>query len=482
MTGTEKDDEGRLIAGRYRLQRRIGGGAMGVVWLAKDELLDRTVAVKQLLLSPNLSKEDAEHARKRSSREARIAARLQHRHAITVFDVADDDGLPVLIMEYLPSRSLSEVQSDRGALPPAEVARIGAQAAHALAAAHDAGIVHRDVKPGNILLGDDGITKITDFGISKATDDGTLTGSGSFAGTPAYLSPEAARGEKPSPASDVFSLGATLYTIVEGRFPYGETENQMAMLYAAAAGRFNPPQKAGPLTEPLNRMMRLDPAERPTMAEVAAELEEISRSARERSRPVLLYAGIAVVLLVAAVVTTVLVLKPWGGKVNDNAANGASTSATASSAQPGPAPAESGGKSGSPNSGPSSPPQSSPSAPQPTGGTSATGVVGGDTSSAVQTVTTYYSIMPGNPDLGWTMLGPALQAQGKAEYANWWSKASDLKVVTPAHEIGQNLVEIVFEYTYSGGRFREIHDLGMINQGGRYLINTDKNVGSRQIS
>ncbi|TVT27206.1 serine/threonine protein kinase [Amycolatopsis rhizosphaerae] len=476
MTGTEKDDKGRLIAGRYRLQRRIGGGAMGVVWLAKDELLDRTVAVKQLLLSPNLSKEDAEHARKRSSREARIAARLQHRHAITVFDVADDDGLPVLIMEYLPSRSLSEVQTDRGALPPAEVARIGAQAAHALAAAHDAGIVHRDVKPGNILLGDDGTAKITDFGISKATDDGTLTGSGSFAGTPAYLSPEAARGEKPSPASDVFSLGATLYTIVEGRFPYGETENQMAMLYAAAAGRFNPPQKAGPLTEPLNRMMRLDPAERPTMAEVAAELEEISRTARQRRRPVLLYAGIAVVLLVAAVVTTVLVLKPWGGKVNDNAANGVSTSATASSAaQPGPTATD------NPSPKPSSPSSQPPSSSQASSSSSATGPAGGGGSSAVQTVATYYSIMPGNPELGWTMIGPELQKKTKAVYLSWWSTVSELKVTVPAREVGANTVEITFEYTVSGTRYLETHDLGMINQGGQYLINTDGVASSRKI-
>lgn len=329
MTGTETQDEGRLIIGRYRLERRIGGGAMGVVWLAKDELLDRTVALKQLLLPATLNEEETEHARKRSAREARIAARLQHRHAITVFDVADDDGMPVLVMEYLPSQSLAEVLNARGPLPPAEVARIGSQAAHALAAAHEAGIVHRDVKPGNILLGEDGTAKITDFGISRAADDGTLTGSGAFAGTPAFLAPEAARGEKPTAASDVFSLGATLYAIVEGRFPYGDSENQMALLYAAAAGRFSPPQKAGPLTDLLNRMMSFAPEDRPTMAAAAAELEKIvAPVVRDRRRTAVVWASVAAVVVIAAIVTTVLLVNRGSGE------NNAAPPATSSAAQP----------------------------------------------------------------------------------------------------------------------------------------------------
>ena len=214
-------DEGRLVAGRYRVQRRIGSGAMGVVWECVDERLHRTVAVKQLLLQPGLDPGEAEEARQRAMREGRIAARLQHSNAISVYDVAEDEGQPVLVMEYLPSTSLAAMMSDHGPLPPREVARIGAEVASALGAAHAAGVVHRDIKPGNILLGDNGQVKITDFGISRAQGDVQVTKTGMLAGTPAYLSPDVAMGQEPTPASDVFSLGATLYAAIEGHPPFG---------------------------------------------------------------------------------------------------------------------------------------------------------------------------------------------------------------------------------------------------------------------
>ncbi|WP_433870220.1 serine/threonine-protein kinase [Saccharopolyspora sp. CA-218241] len=179
--------EGRLIAGRYRLEQRIGSGAMGVVWRAVDERLHRTVAVKLLIVQPGYTPEETEEARQRTMREGRIAARLQHQNAIVVFDTAEDEGQPVLVMEYLPSQSLATVISEHGVLPPMQVAKIGLQVAGALAAAHMAGIVHRDLKPGNILLGDNGMAKITDFGISRAIGDVAVTKSGILAGTPAYL-------------------------------------------------------------------------------------------------------------------------------------------------------------------------------------------------------------------------------------------------------------------------------------------------------
>jgi serine/threonine protein kinase len=257
-------DGGRLVAGRYRLVHRIGTGAMGVVWTAHDERLNRTVAVKRLLLQPGLPPEEQAEAVARCMREGRIAARLQHPNAISVFDVVDEDGAPCLIMEYLPSKSLAMVMAEQGPLPPREVARIGAQSAAALAAAHAAGIVHRDVKPGNILLGDDGTVKITDFGISRASDDVTVTKTGMIAGTPAYLAPEAAVGQEPTPASDVFSLGSTLYAAVEGEPPFGLTENTLQLLHAVAAGRINPPQQSGPLTRVLIAMLQADPDNRPT--------------------------------------------------------------------------------------------------------------------------------------------------------------------------------------------------------------------------
>ncbi|MBB5895062.1 protein kinase [Kutzneria kofuensis] len=258
--------DGRVVAGRYRLGRRIGSGAMGVVWQAHDELLYRTVAVKQLLLQPGQTEADAEEARRRAMREGRIAARLQHPNAVAVFDVVDEgDGMPWLVMEYVPSRSLSAVLEEQGTLPPQEAARIGMHVASALAAAHAAGIVHRDVKPGNVLLGDDGTVKITDFGISRAQGDSTVTATGMLAGTPAYLAPEIAKGHDPTPSSDVFSLGATLYAAVEGVPPFGLSDNPLALLHKVASGQIEPPRQAGPLTQPLLSLLSSEPTERVTM-------------------------------------------------------------------------------------------------------------------------------------------------------------------------------------------------------------------------
>ncbi|MEJ2854619.1 MULTISPECIES: serine/threonine-protein kinase [unclassified Saccharothrix] len=269
-------DDGRLVAGRYRLGRRIGSGAMGIVWQAHDERLHRTVAVKQLLLQPGLAESDTDEAKRRAMREGRIAARLQHPHAIAVYDVAEDDGQPWLVMEYLPSRSLSTVLSERGTLPPREVASIGSQVASALAAAHNAGIVHRDIKPGNVLLGNDGTVKITDFGISRATGDVTVTATGMLAGTPAYLAPEVAKGYDPGPPSDVFSLGSTLYAAIEGMPPFGLNENTIALLHQVASGKVTPPKQAGPLTALLMRLLRAEPEDRPTMAEAKEALAAVA--------------------------------------------------------------------------------------------------------------------------------------------------------------------------------------------------------------
>ncbi|HEX5120671.1 MAG TPA: serine/threonine-protein kinase [Pseudonocardiaceae bacterium] len=267
-------EQHHLVAGRYRLGERVGVGAMGVVWRARDERLRRTVAVKQLLVQPGLDAEQADEARQRAMREARIAARLQHVNVVVVYDVAEDDDQPWLIMEYVPSRSLATALRD-GPLTPFAVAGIGAQAAAGLAAAHEVGVVHRDVKPGNVLLGDDGLVKIADFGISRAMDDVTLTATGLLTGTPAYLSPEMAKGETPAPPSDVFSLGATLYAAVEGTPPFGVHENPLALLHKVAGGRVRPPERAGPLTEPLMDLLRADPADRPTMHEARAELSAL---------------------------------------------------------------------------------------------------------------------------------------------------------------------------------------------------------------
>ncbi|MBB3083571.1 serine/threonine-protein kinase [Geodermatophilus sabuli] len=267
---------GRLVAGRYRLVSRIGGGGMGAVWLGRDELLGREVAVKQVLPPAGADAAAEEQQRQRALREGRIAARLSHPHAISVYDVALEGGAPWLVMEYLPSRSLAEVVHDDGRLSVDQVAQVGAQVADALAATHAAGIVHRDVKPANILIGQgprvEGLVKITDFGISHAAGDVTLTQTGQITGTPAFLAPEVAQGAEMSPESDVFSLGATLYTCLEGQPPFGMDDNPLRLLHRVAAGGPVPPRRAGSLTGPLTRMLDDDPARRPTMAQVRDEL------------------------------------------------------------------------------------------------------------------------------------------------------------------------------------------------------------------
>ncbi|MFC3893799.1 serine/threonine-protein kinase [Lentzea rhizosphaerae] len=266
------------LGDRYVLLDQLGAGAMGVVWRARDELLHRDVAVKQLLLN-EVQPNEFHEAVQRAMREGRIAARLQHPNAIAVYDVVVDNGKPCLVMEYLPSRNLSAVLDERGPMPPMEAARIGSLAASALAAAHGAGIVHRDIKPGNVLIGRDGAVKITDFGISRALGDVAVTKTGMLAGTPAYLAPELARGAEPASPSDVFSLGATIYAMTEGEPPFGKSTNDLGLLYKVARGETRPPMRSGPLTGLLVRMLANEPSQRPTAAQAVEELKAIASGA-----------------------------------------------------------------------------------------------------------------------------------------------------------------------------------------------------------
>ena len=279
MAMSAPDDTPR-IGNRYRLEQRIGAGAMGAVWRGTDELLNRTVAVKELLGAaepPTVAGGDAlEESRQRLMREGRIGARLQHPHVISMFDVVVHDDRPWLVMEYLPSKSLAALLTEKGPLEPRVVAEIGRQVADGLAAAHAAGVVHRDVKPGNVLIAEDGRVKLTDFGVSRAVDDVQLTRTGLIAGTPAFLSPEVARGQEPTAASDVFALGATLYAAVEGRPPFGLDDNAYALLHKVATGHVDPPQQAGPLTALLMRLLSDDPAERMTASQARDELAPIA--------------------------------------------------------------------------------------------------------------------------------------------------------------------------------------------------------------
>ncbi|MFE3290051.1 serine/threonine-protein kinase [Rhodococcus sp. NPDC059234] len=272
-----------LVAGRYRLRSKLGGGGMGSVWLAHDTLLDREVAIKQVVSTAGLTEEAAQEIRARAMREGRIAARLSHDHAIAMYDVALESGEPWLVMEYLPSRSLAQALNLTEALPPLQVAQIGAQVADALAEAHAAGIVHRDIKPGNILIADRGraagTVKISDFGISRAKGDAQLTRAGVITGTPAYFAPEVARGDDPTEASDVFSLGATLYTATEGQPPFGIDDNTIALLHKVAKAEIMRPVHSGDLTDVLLHLLEPDPARRPTMAQARDLLAQVAAGA-----------------------------------------------------------------------------------------------------------------------------------------------------------------------------------------------------------
>ena len=264
-----------LLAGRYRLVKPLASGGMGSVWEARDEVLQRPVAVKRLLNQPGLSPRDAEDAVNRAMREARITARLHHPNAVPVYDVVEQDGRPCLIMQYVPSQSLQHLLTEHEVLPAATVAGIGADIAAALAAAHLAGIVHRDVKPSNVLITEDGTAKLTDFGVSHAVGDVSLTSTGMVTGTPAFLSPEVARGASSNAASDVFSLGATLYAALEGQPPFGSGDNAMATLHRVASGKILLPRRSGPMTPLLSRMLATDPAERPSIVDVRNTLSAL---------------------------------------------------------------------------------------------------------------------------------------------------------------------------------------------------------------
>jgi serine/threonine protein kinase len=280
---------GLLVGERYELRSQIGVGAMGAVWLAQDQRLDRAVALKQVVLEPGLDHRQATEARQRILREGRIAARLQHPHAVSIYDVAVHEGEPWLVMEYMPSRSLAAVLTEDGLLCDWEAARVGLQLADALDAAHEAGIVHRDVKPGNVLIGQNGTAKLVDFGIARASGDVTVTQTGVLTGTPDYFAPEVARGAKPTPEADIFALGATLYICVEGQPPFGTNTNALTQLQVVADGAIRAPRQAGRLTPVLRRLLALEPADRPTAQEAAELLRAVGYEAGEpapRRRPV----------------------------------------------------------------------------------------------------------------------------------------------------------------------------------------------------
>jgi eukaryotic-like serine/threonine-protein kinase len=272
----------RLIAGRYRLAQAIGRGGMGTVWRARDESLSRVVAVKEIVWLPHLSDAEREVARHRAVREAQVTARLNHPNVVRIYDIVEEEGRPWIVMELLPYRSLRDILQDDGPLAPAQAAKVGLGVLAALRAAHAEGVLHRDVKPANILISDEGRVLLTDFGIARAADSPSLTTSGMIAGSPPYISPERAHGGQAGPPGDLWGLGASLYAAVEGRPPF-ERDGVLASLTAVVNDDQDPGSHAGPLWPVITGLLRKDPVERLDAAQTERMLWHVAANGRTAS-------------------------------------------------------------------------------------------------------------------------------------------------------------------------------------------------------
>ncbi|MFF8591330.1 serine/threonine-protein kinase [Streptomyces sp. NPDC015220] len=271
---TRQDNSERLLAGRYRLGDVLGRGGMGTVWRAQDETLGRTVAVKELRFPSNIDEEEKRRLITRTLREAKAIARIRNTSAVTVFDVVDEDDRPWIVMELVEGKSLAEVIREDGLLKPRRAAEVGLAVLDVLRSAHRQGILHRDVKPSNVLIAEDGRVVLTDFGIAQVEGDPSITSTGMLVGAPSYISPERARGHKPGPAADLWSLGGLIYASVEGSPPY-DKGSAIATLTAVMTEPLEEPKNAGPLRDVIYGLLNKDPAKRLDDAGARAMLKAV---------------------------------------------------------------------------------------------------------------------------------------------------------------------------------------------------------------
>jgi serine/threonine protein kinase len=521
-----------LIADRYRLRHVVGSGGMGVVWEAWDERLERRVALKQLHRQSGASTAEAELANRRAMREARLTARLNHPHAVPVYDVVEQEGQLWLIMQFIPSITLAELIKAGGPLQPDEAAQVGAEAGSALAAAHAVGIVHRDVKPGNILIADDGTALISDFGIAHALGDATLTARGLVHGTPAYLAPEVARGGEADFASDVFSLGATLYSAVEGTPPFGTDENSIALLHRVASGQFPSPQRSGALTSLIVDMLSADPEARPSMKTVADNLAQLAtgtpssasgetltpsapgqattggaggqglskthyltqsgpdsmttpapgnsdhRSPEPPRRRGIAAAVAIVALLAIGILVTALLMddrtgSPTAGSSPSSSAAPQSTSPTTAPQSATPSASSTLRRDPSPTATARTSARTPSKIPSPT---TAPPVQGTPTAAQLrQAITGYYALMPRNTDAAWPRMTASYQtnhAGGRQAYQRFWDAINKI-TVSGVRGTPPSSAQATITYYFQDGRVvRERTAYGLVDDGGRLKINS----------
>lgn len=279
----QRDKEDRLLAGRYRLGAVLGRGGMGTVWRAVDETLGRTVAVKELRFPSAIDEDEKRRLITRTLREAKAIARIRNNGAVTVYDVVDEDDRPWIVMELIEGKSLAEAIREDGTLTPRRAAEVGLAILDVLRQAHREGILHRDVKPSNVLISEDGRVVLTDFGIAQVEGDPSVTSTGMLVGAPSYISPERARGHKPGPPADLWSLGGLLYASVEGCPPY-DKGSAIATLTAVMTEPLDPPKNAGPLEEVIYGLLARDPEQRLDDAGARALLNDVI-NAPERPVP-----------------------------------------------------------------------------------------------------------------------------------------------------------------------------------------------------
>ncbi|MFI1065600.1 MULTISPECIES: protein kinase domain-containing protein [Streptomyces] len=279
---SDQSNSDRVISGRYRLLEPIGRGGMGTVWRARDEVLAREVAVKEVRAPAGLEPAELERLYRRLEREAWAAARVSHRGVVTVYDVASEDGRPWIVMELVRGLSLADVLEAEGPMTPQRAAHVGEQVLAALRSAHDSGVLHRDVKPGNVLIANDGRVVLGDFGIATLEGSSAITMPGELVGSPEFLAPERALGRDPGPASDLWALGVMLYAAVEGVSPFRQA-TPLDTLRAVVDAELPPPRRAGALEPVLEGLLRKDPAERLPAAEAARMLRVVGAGGTVRA-------------------------------------------------------------------------------------------------------------------------------------------------------------------------------------------------------